>query len=84
MNLGSAVYMSSLVANGNYLAYVFSGKSPWDIAAVKVIVEEAGGKVTDIFGANQRYDGPIKGAIVSNSLVHEKLVSILKPYLPSN
>ena len=45
-----------------------------DIAAAKVIVEEAGGKVTDLFGSEQRYDRDIKGAIVSNGLVHNRIL----------
>jgi len=31
-----------------------------------VIVEEAGGKESDFFGQQQRFDGPIKGNIISN------------------
>ncbi len=41
-----------------------------DIAAVKVIVEEAGGIVTDLFGNEQRYDDSINEAVVSNGKVH--------------
>ena len=49
-----------------------------DIAAAKIIVEEAGGRVTDFFGNEQRYDKDINGAIISNEIVHEEVVKIIK------
>jgi fructose-1,6-bisphosphatase/inositol monophosphatase family enzyme len=76
---GSTTHMAALVAEGEFLASVFAGTTGKnvDIAAAKVIVEEAGGKVTDLFGADQRYDADIKGAIVSNGLVHDDVVRYL-------
>lgn len=79
--LGSAVYCSTLVAAGHFSAYLFGGKTPWDVAAPKVIIEEAGGKVTDIQGNDQRYDRDINGAILSNGVTHEEMVNILAPHL---
>lgn len=65
-----------------YLGYsaaaLSSGKYPWDLAALKIIVEEAGGKVTDLYGNDQCYDRPIKGTLVSNGLVHDRLLEIVK------
>ena len=52
-----------------------------DIAAIKVIVEEAGGKVTDLFGNEQRYDKDIKGAIISNKVVYDEVLNTIKKYL---
>ncbi len=57
---------------------LFGQGKPEDIAALAVIVTEAGGKVTDLFGNSQRYDTNIKGAIVSNGNIHAKLVDALK------
>jgi myo-inositol-1(or 4)-monophosphatase len=37
-------------------------------------VEEAGGKVTDLDGKEQRYDRDINGFIASNGLVHGELI----------
>ena len=71
---------SALVATGQIVACMYSHTSPWDAAAAKVIVEEAGGKVTDLQGEDQRYDQPIKGAIISNGLVHDQLVELARPY----
>lgn len=77
---GSTTHMAALVAQGDFVASVFCGTKGkcMDIAAAKVIVEEAGGRVTDMFGNEQRYDGDINGAIVSNGVVHEQLVTLLK------
>ena len=52
-----------------------------DIAAVKVIVEEAGGKVTNLFGEEQRYDKDIQGAIISNGKVHDEVLNVLRETL---
>jgi fructose-1,6-bisphosphatase/inositol monophosphatase family enzyme len=77
---GSTTHASALVAQGDFVASVFPGTigKNVDIAAAKVIVEEAGGRVTDLFGNEQRYDGDIKGAITSNGVVHDELVRLLK------
>lgn len=74
----SAVMMGCFVAKGDYEAMLFGQGKPEDIAALAVIVSEAGGKVTDLFGNEQRYDTNIRGAIVSNGLLHDKLCEALK------
>jgi myo-inositol-1(or 4)-monophosphatase len=70
-----------LVATGQLISSLSGYAAAHDIAAVKVIVEEAGGKVTDLFGNEQRYDQPIKGAFISNGLTHDELVEMVKPHL---
>lgn len=77
VQLASNVYMGSLVGAGEFLAVIFSGKLPWDVAALKVIVEEAGGRVTDLWGSEQRYDRKINGAIISNGRVHDLLIGLV-------
>lgn len=72
---------AALVATGQIVANVYGHNSPWDIAAIKVIVEEASGKVTSLTGDEQRYDQSIKGAIVSNGLVHDELVAMVREKL---
>ena len=68
------------VANGDFNLAIFPGTTHknCDIAAAKVIVEEAGGKVTDLFGNEQRYDQSINGAVISNSVVHDEAITALK------
>ena len=84
MKLCSFIYPSTLVAAGELAFTLFPGSTSHDAAAVKIIVEEAGGKVTDIFGNEQRYDQPINGLIVSNGMVHDKLVELAKKFVVEN
>jgi histidinol-phosphatase len=48
------------------------GISEWDVAAVQVIVEEAGGRFSD-FGGSSRIDSGT--AVTSNGLLHEELLA---------
>jgi histidinol-phosphatase len=70
---------------GDYLgfAYVFEGRAeahievgvkPWDLAPMKVIVEEAGGKYSDLEGKDSIYTG---SCIISNGLIHDQWLSTL-------
>ncbi len=74
-------YEAVMIATGQFVGNIFGYSSAHDVAAIKVIVEEAGGKVTDLLGKEQRYDQSINGAIVSNALVHDELVNLIKEYL---
>lgn len=76
--LSCGMYEAMLVATGQIAATVFPGAGCYDAVSAKLIVEEAGGKVTDVFGDEQRYDMPIKGAVISNGRMHEELVRIAK------
>ncbi|HIA91519.1 TPA: inositol monophosphatase [Candidatus Saccharibacteria bacterium] len=72
----SAVLTGCLTASGAFDAMLFGQSKPEDIAALAVIVPEAGGKVTDLYGNKQRYDQKIQGAVVSNGLFHDQLIEI--------
>jgi fructose-1,6-bisphosphatase/inositol monophosphatase family enzyme len=74
----SAVIMGCLVAEGSFDAMIFGQGKPEDIAAVSLIVEEAGGRVTNLFGKEQRYDTNIIGAIVSNGKIHKQLEGVIR------
>ena len=76
----SCVYGGMLVALGEFIAEIYRYINPWDAAAVKIVVEEAGGKVTDLLGLEQRYDQEINGFIASNGRVHDELVRRAKNY----
>lgn len=69
-----AVFKSCLVAKGKVEAYFEDGISAHDVAAVQVIVEESGGKVTNARGEKLDYTKPFKGAIVSNNVTHDEMV----------
>ncbi len=73
----SILFAGMMVALWEFDAVVFPWKTPHDWAALKIIVEEAGGKMTDIHGNEQRYDGEIQGYIASNGKLQNDLVKIV-------
>ncbi len=78
VQLWSSILPSCLVAFGTFIGVIMDGQTVQDAAAIKVIVDEAGGKVTDMYGNDQRYDEPARGFIASNGLVHDDLVRLVK------
>jgi len=74
----SAVYKMMLVARGSFIGAIEWGVNPHDAAAGHLIIEEAGGNVTGLHGETLNYMKPFKGAISSNSVVHEELLLSLK------
>jgi len=64
-----------LLAEGAVDACVESVANHWDLAAPKLIVEEAGGRFTDLSGES-RADGG--NALASNGLLHETLLDALR------
>jgi myo-inositol-1(or 4)-monophosphatase len=76
--LFSTIISTMKVASGEFTAAYFAFRKPEDMAAAKVIVEEAGGRVTDIDGNDQRYDRQINGGLVSNGVVHEEMLEVIK------
>lgn len=83
IGLGSIIRACTCVASGEFILAIYPGTKHknCDIAAAKVIVEEAGGKVTDLFGNEQRYDRSINGAVISNGKVHDEVVDTIKKHL---
>lgn len=74
----SFAYMSMLVAEGYYVASIMNYGSPWDAAAASLIVEESGGKATDIDGSPRKYNQWGEGILISNGTeLHEKLVKMV-------
>jgi fructose-1,6-bisphosphatase/inositol monophosphatase family enzyme len=77
--LYSQVYSAAKVASGDLIGSVFGYGSPWDSAAVSLLVEEAGGVVTDVHGQKRRYDDWADGCILSaNQTVHDRLLELVK------
>ena len=50
---------------------------PWDIAALKVLVEEAGGRFTDFDGGPRFLE--TGHAVATNSLLHRHVLGALAP-----
>ncbi len=75
--LGSASIDLCMVANGVYEGYYEINLKPWDVGAGMLILQEAGGKVTNAY--NKPYDMFNDRCIVaSNGKIHDKLISYLK------
>lgn len=57
----------------------------WDTCAPQIILEEAGGKMTDLFGEKIRYDlkdvQNHNGIISSNGAAHDQILQLMKPLL---
>lgn len=76
----STTLPTTMVASGQFTAAIFNFSKPEDGAAAKVIVEEAGGTFTSIYGEDQRYDGPVAGYVASNGTIHNELIQMIKEH----
>ena len=76
--LPSFVYGGVQVANGKFVGAVYCKEYAHDIAALKIIIEEAGGKVTDLNGEERRYDNDGLGCIVSNGILHQEILDMIQ------
>lgn len=77
--MGSPALGLCNVAAGRLHAYWHLDLKIWDIAAASIIVERAGGILTDALGMTWLYsDG---GYIASNSIVHNSLLNCIRPLL---
>lgn len=73
--LGSAATNLAYIAAGRADGFYESGLSPWDVAAGVVLINEAGGCVTDFDGERafvEKYE-----IIATNGLVHEHLRELI-------
>lgn len=74
--LGSAALDLCYVAAGRLDGYWELSLNPWDMAAGVLLVEEAGGKYTDLEGRPTTIHN--KKILVSNGKIHEQMVTVLK------
>jgi myo-inositol-1(or 4)-monophosphatase len=75
--LGAASLDLCYIASGRASGFWEFELSPWDFAAGKLLIEEAGGKVTDKSGNKVNlYDTSY--IVASNSRIHEAMLSVLK------
>ncbi len=78
MKLLSVVYSGIQVPNGKFTGTVFFGQYAHDVAALKIITEEAGGKATDLNGNERRYDQEGLGIVISNGILHEEILECVR------
>jgi myo-inositol-1(or 4)-monophosphatase len=73
---GSAALDLCYVAAGRFDGFWEMKLGPWDLAAGSLIVQEAGGRVTDFRGRRLGLDG--RQVLASNSRIHLEMMKILR------
>ena len=73
--LGAAAAEMCYVAAGRFEARIEAYLGPWDIAAGSLIVQNAGGKVTDFKGGDTYVSG--HQVLASNGKIHDYLLEII-------
>jgi len=78
---GSIAYKLSLIGSGDADAtFTLVPKNEWDICAGVLIVEEAGGKVSNLDGTPVVFNQPktlLPGLIASNTLLHDQILGLI-------
>ena len=71
---GSAALDLAYVACGRFEAFWEFNLNPWDTAAGFLLIEEAGGRISDFAGAPFKLDS--REVLASNGLIHDELVGL--------
>lgn len=74
--LGSAAMDLAFVACGKLEGFFEYNLHPWDVAAGTIIVQQAGGKITDFTGGDNFLFG--NQFCASNTLVHDEMLKIIR------
>ena len=76
--LGSAALDLCYLAAGRFDGFWEQRLHPWDTAAAALIVEEAGGQVTDLAGRPfTPFDGDI---LASNGRLHDQMLAVVRQF----
>ena len=67
-------YGYGVVAEGKAEIYVEVDLKPWDIAPMKILLEEAGGRLTDFSGRPTIYDGAV---VATNGRLHDEALRLI-------
>ena len=85
--LGSTAYKLAGVAWGRGESFLSRGpKSEWDVCAGVLLVQEAGGRVTDVAGREPRFnsDPPcMLGLVATNGILHDTLLQATRALPPT-
>jgi histidinol-phosphatase len=68
-------YGYCLVAAGKGEIYAEADLKPWDAAPMKILIEEAGGRLTDFEGRPDIYTGSV---LATNGLLHDEALRLLR------
>ena len=74
--MGSAVLYLAWLAAGRLDGYWELRLGPWDAAAGSLLVEEAGGRVTNLTGGALDLDAP--ALVASNGKIHTAMLAVLE------
>jgi myo-inositol-1(or 4)-monophosphatase len=74
--LGSAAIDLCWVACGRFDGFWEFNLNSWDVAAGYLIVEEAGGKITDFSGAD--YNVFHRQTLATNGLIHQQMLDVIR------
>lgn len=77
---GAAALDMAWIACGRSEGFFEYGLAPWDVAAGLLLVNEAGGKVTDFRNKKYNFDFP-KQTLATNAVIHQKAIRLMKPFL---
>lgn len=78
--MGSAAIDLAYVADGRFDGFWEMHLKPYDVAAGALLIQEAGGRVTDMFGGDDWLEG--QSIVATNGPVHEPLRALLAPVAP--
>jgi myo-inositol-1(or 4)-monophosphatase len=78
--LGSALLDLAYVAAGRFEGFWELTLSSWDVVAAILLVEEAGGRVTDLRGGPLDIDHP--RIVASNGRIHDQMLAVLREIRP--
>ena len=78
--LGSAALDMAWTACGRVEGFYEYGLNPWDVAAGAIIVQEAGGIVTEFNGGEDFVFG--EDLVCTNGLTHDEMLRIIQTYFP--
>lgn len=70
-----ATYSALLVVSGKVDLHIDAFGKIWDMAPFKVMLEEAGGKMTRLDGSPWTFEG--QGALMSNGLLHDQALAVI-------
>ncbi|MEK7620552.1 MAG: inositol monophosphatase family protein [Patescibacteria group bacterium] len=74
--LGCAAVMLASVAAGRADSVILTGNKPWDVVAGALLINEAGGRVTDYCGNPWGIES--SDLVATNGIIHEQLIAITR------
>jgi len=80
--MGSAALDLAYVAAGRFDGFWELGLNPWDMAAGSIMIEEAGGHISDFWGKTSYLTGGYVAA--ANKQIHPTMIQIIQQHFKSD